>query len=633
MGVCCTSRENIYLSTNSVKASDLPSPGKERNSKGKIMNESEEIKLASDNLNLRKAENNRNANTDSLKKEEDERNNIITEVNINPKDQKSDDKSKVSHNIIQVKNFIKTENASFIEKQTDKLKSSKDNNVIIENGDMNQVNKDMKENKEEALKKFNKQTTVKHTDFNTAPKIQKNKETVQKYYSVLNKLGNGSFGTVYKVIHRQTNYIRAMKVINKDLVKLQDDEKVFLKEIDILRTLDHMNIIKIYEYFEDDKNYYLITEIITGGELLEYVIKLPNFDEYHIKEIMLQIMSAVAYLHKNSITHRDLKPENILVDSNSNNDNINIKIIDFGTSNYFKKQKKLKLKVGSPYYIAPEVLDGNYNEKCDIWSCGCILYILLVGYPPFTGDNTNEIFHEIKNGKILMEGFEWDAVSDEAKDLVRKMLNRNYTSRISAIQCLEHPFLIMDYKEKLNKLKHKDVKKAMNNLKNFNRQDKLQQATIAYIVHFLTPANEYEQLKEIFKSIDKNGDGTLSFDEIRKGFEQIYGSTQTKIEMEELLGEIDVNGDGNISYEEFLSVMISKNKILNEKNLKACFEAFDENKDNKLSAQEIKNALGAKDNEYVMRLINIIDDNNNAEIDFDEFKILMNMLLGNDKDK
>ena len=609
MGVCCGKREEISITNNGHASKN----GQIQDTPFKTNNQDKEI---SDKISIEVDRVDENSKLDNNKDLENqlklEQENIIDK--LNNLEMEDSTKKVYSSNVdnstlLHAKSFIKIENASFIQNINSQIKLRNDKSTAT----------------------LNKTATLicKKEDFKIGPKISKNAQTVKKEYYILNKLGKGSFGTVYKVAHKNTGQTRAMKIIKKDTVMLQDDEKKFLKEIEILRNTDHMNIIKIFEYFEDEYNYYVITEMLGGGELLESVVKLPNFNEGHIIKIMNQLLSAVAYLHKNNITHRDLKPENILVDKTSN-DNIYIKVIDFGTSNYVTKNKNLNLKVGSPYYIAPEVLDGNYNEKCDIWSCGCVLYVLLVGYPPFNAETTKELFSLIKNKDFEIQGEEWNNVSKEAKDLVKRMLNKNYNVRVSAIECLEHPYLKKDIDVSQT---FGETKKILKKMKNFQNQDKLQQATIAYIVHFLTPSNEFDKLKETFKSIDKNKDGTLSMEEIKEGFEHMFGPASSELEIESLLEELDSNGDGSVSYEEFLRVVMNKTKLLNEKNLKLCFEAFDENKDNKLSAEEIKKALGAKDNEYVSQLINLIDDNKNSEIDFGEFKQLMSILLELEKNK
>jgi len=167
--------------------------------------------------------------------------------------------------------------------------------------------------------------------------------------------------------------------------KMSPHAKIRLNyEIDILKNLDHPNILRLYEVFEDKKFIYLVTEFCEAGELFDEIVKRQRFDERDAAIIIKQLLSAIAYCHSKSVCHRDLKPENILID---NKETLSIKLIDFGTSQKFDTEEKMELILGTAYYIAPEVLKGEYDEKCDVWSCGVILYILLSGSPPFNGKN------------------------------------------------------------------------------------------------------------------------------------------------------------------------------------------------------------------------------------------------------
>jgi calcium-dependent protein kinase len=463
--------------------------------------------------------------------------------------------------------------------------------------------------------------------------INQNISSIQNDYNILSKIGKGSFGYVFKVHHKRTNQFRAMKVIKQETIKLQDDDKKFLKEIEILIKADHPNIIKIYEYFIDDINYYVIMEYVSGGELYDTITSWNNFNEKKAAYIMNQILSAVSYLHSHNIIHRDLKPENILVENKKKSNDkdkeeeINIKIIDFGTCNIFSKNKNLSLKVGSPYYIAPEVLQRNYNEKCDIWSCGVILYVLLVGYPPFSGNSTDELLMNVSKGKYSLEGKSWMKISIEAKNLVKSMLEFHPKNRISALNALNSKWIKDNITNELNNEEMEYFSSVLKNIKNWDSGEKFQQATLAYIVHFIFPSEEIEEMKRVFKTIDKNGDGMLTYDELLKGFEIVFGNQIHNYEINKIIEDIDGNADGYISYEEFLRVAINKNKLINEMNLKLAFDSFDINKDGKLSAEEIKQVLGTNHNEYVNELIKVIDVDENNEIDFEEFKELMLSLL------
>lgn len=459
--------------------------------------------------------------------------------------------------------------------------------------------------------------------------ITKLDTNVEDSYKIIKKLGKGSFGSVYKVMHIKTGIIRAMKVIKKDSVRFQDDDKKFLKEIEVLIKLEHPNIIKIFEYFTDDLNYYLITEYISGGELYEGLVKMSNFNEFKCAFILNQIISAVYYLHSNNIVHRDIKPENILI-SNSNKDLLSIKLIDFGSCNYIKKNENFTLKVGSPYYIAPEVLKHDYNNKCDIWSIGVILYILLVGYPPFKAKNKNDLFNKIKTGNYSMEGPGWNRVSAQAKDLVTHMLEYDYNKRYSAEKCLNHIWIKQLEKSKeSNQINDRYLESVLVNISNLHVREKLQQATIAYIVHSIYCNEEIDDLKHVFNKLDINKDGKLTYQEFRDGFSKHFQGKEflKEINIEQLLSDIDGNLDGVISYEEFLRVTVNKKKLLNERNLQIAFDKFDLDKDGKLSKTEIKTVLDTTDFEYINRLIDAIDNNRDGYVSFDEFKNLMNQVL------
>lgn len=462
--------------------------------------------------------------------------------------------------------------------------------------------------------------------------VLSNKGLLSNNYTILSKLGSGTFGKVYKVQNIILRQIRAMKVVKIDTVNYQDDNQKFLKEIEMLMNLDHPNIIKIFEYYVDELNYYVIMEFAEGGELYDQIYRLKNFEEKHAAIIMQQLLSSVCYMHSKGIVHRDLKPENIMLESKSSED-LSVKLIDFGTSNFVKLNQKLSMKVGTPYYIAPEVLKTSYNNKCDIWSLGVIMYILLFGSPPFDGPDDQSILKKVKIGKYSMEESEWSHISSGGKDLIKRMLTYNPDERISAEEALKHEWFqclrnkdtnTMEMAARMNIISQKPFE----NLRKFNAKQKIQQATIAFLVHHVSSMDMVKELKQIFRELDVDGNGTLSYEEIKNGFNKFSGTKKlSEEEFEEIMKTIDSDKNECIEYQEFIAATINLEKLLTDEYLKIAFNAFDKDGSQELSADEIKEALGLieedTDTKVISDIIKEIDVNGDGSISFEEFKQLM----------
>ena len=197
---------------------------------------------------------------------------------------------------------------------------------------------------------------------------------------------------------------------------------------------------------------------------------------------MKYILSGIAYCHEKGLVHCDLKPENILLASSDPNETL-MKIIDFGNSSFCESGQRLKSKFGSVYYVAPEVLQASYNEKCDVWSLGVILFLMLSGKPPFNGNNDQAILTAVYKGEFSMNTPEWENISEEAKDLISKMLIKDFELRISAKDALNHSWFTNHTKEKTIKLEMPIARRSLRNLKDFRAGTKLQEAILYFLVN------------------------------------------------------------------------------------------------------------------------------------------------------
>ncbi|KAF8821295.1 calcium-dependent protein kinase CDPK3 [Cardiosporidium cionae] len=450
-------------------------------------------------------------------------------------------------------------------------------------------------------------------------------------YKGMKILGKGSFGEVILCKDRVTQQQYAVKVISKKQVKQTTDTASLLREVELLKQLDHPNIMKLYEFFEDSGYFYLVGEVYTGGELFDEIINRKRFNEIDAARLVRQVLSGITYMHRNKIVHRDLKPENLLLESKAKD--ANIRIIDFGLSTHFEASKKMKDKIGTAYYIAPEVLRGTYDEKCDVWSIGVILYILLSGCPPFNGENEYDILKKVERGKFSFDLPQWKKISEPAKDLISKMLTYIPSMRISTKAALEHQWLkIINETEKVDL---PSLESSIRNIRQFQGSQKLAQAALLYMGSKLTTKEETKELTEIFTKMDKNGDGQLDREELIDGYKQLLqlqgrdvndvDETAIEYELDQILESIDFDNNGAIDYSEFLTVAMDRSRLLSRERLERAFKMFDVDNSGKISSAELATLFGVTDikSDTWNDILNGVDQNKDGEIDFDEFQQML----------
>jgi len=290
------------------------------------------------------------------------------------------------------------------------------------------------------------------TENHPKPTEEKNEESVEpgatrveQRYDVGDEIGRGAFSIVRKAKSKKTGKDYAVKFIEKKYVDKQD--LVLLgREIDIMKKIDHANVLRLQEVFETDETIALVMEFVDGGELFYKIVEKGNYSERDAARIVRQMIRGVMYLHGQGIAHRDLKPENLLCASDDGKEEhkpFRVVIADFGLSKAFDSGEPLETSCGTPDYVAPEVItaEGQYNKAVDMWSCGVITYVLLCGFSPFLSSNQTGLFEKIMKAEYDFPDPEWTNISENAKDFIRHLLVKDPKTRYTAEQCTGHSWL------------------------------------------------------------------------------------------------------------------------------------------------------------------------------------------------
>ncbi|KAG6386250.1 hypothetical protein SASPL_155142 [Salvia splendens] len=432
------------------------------------------------------------------------------------------------------------------------------------------------------------------------------------------KLGQGQFGTTFLCVEKETRKEYACKSIAKRKLLTREDVDDVRREVEILHHLSgNSNVVSIKGAYEDATAVHVVMELCGGGELFDRILKRGHYSEKKAAELTRTIVSVIETCHSLGVMHRDLKPENFLF-VNEDEDSP-LKTIDFGLSMFFKPGDMFSDVVGSPYYVAPEVLCKHYGPEVDVWSAGVIVYILLCGVPPFWGETEQEIFEEVLNGTVDFNSDPWPGISESAKDLVRRMLLRDPRKRITAHQILCHPWVQVE-----GVAPDKPLDSAvLSRLTQFSAMDKLKKMALRVIAESLSE-EEIGGLREMFKMIDTDNSGYITFEELKAGLERV-GADLSESEIYDLMKSADVDNSGSIDYGEFIAAMLHLNKIEREDHLYTAFSYFDKDGSGFITQDELQKAcqeFGLQDS-HLEDIIREVDQNNDGRIDCNEFVAMM----------
>ena len=431
-------------------------------------------------------------------------------------------------------------------------------------------------------------------------------------------MGKGAQGEVHRALHFKTNEVRAIKIIDKAKIG-KHNWNMIVSEIEILRKIDHPNIVKIYEFFESITHFYIVMEYCKGKLLFKKVDEKGKVTEKEAAAIVSQVLGAVHYLHSNKVVHMDLKSENIIYNGKQ------IKLIDFGLSQVFNPNKKMKELKGTKYYLAPEIITKNYNHKCDIWAVGVLLFMLMTGKIPFKGDSEKELFENIMKQNFTVDLKNYKHFTPNLLNIIDKMLTFDKDKRPEAAQLLKHRWFCKVHRNQMNESKMKYVQ----NMYNFNFKNKLQQGIFYYFINNLVSQKEHEKISEVFKILDKNQSGEISKEELEVGLNSL-GKKMTPEELDRRFMVIDVDGSGTISYMEFVAAAFNKDEFLEESRLKKLFGVIDIDSNGKISISEFKELFNQSNFISDQELILIVKENDkdqDGELNFKEFKKFMLQMI------
>jgi len=444
-------------------------------------------------------------------------------------------------------------------------------------------------------------------------RVHRQEHLLEAYKLTNTVLGTGISGAVHVAEHRYSKQMFAIKTLSlqnvsaKKAAMLQNEVSIYLK-------LDHPNIVKLIDVYEEEQAVHLVMELCQGGELYDRLAAKKRYSEGDATRVTVQMLEAISYCHYHRICHRDLKLENWVYAGKGEDDPL--KLIDFGFSRIFNPGIPMTAMHGTVYYVSPEVMDGCYKEKCDIWSVGVIVYMLLSGSPPFNGTHDHEILIKVKRGEYSIEGPRWNGVSDQAKDFIKMLLVKDPDERCSAAEALKHPWLTSSSNEK-NEL---DVE-VLTQMRQFALGNVLKRAALGIVAMTMTP-QEAREVESQFKALDTTSSGTIQLHELAAVLTEKLNLTEH--ECQRIFTKIDQSGDREVHYSEFMASIMGVRLAKDKQLIREAFRRFDLENNGYITVENLRAVLG--DSFTGMRVEDIVkscDTTGNNVIDYEEFLAAM----------
>mmetsp|Transcript_18060 Transcript_18060/g.38565 ORF Transcript_18060/g.38565 Transcript_18060/m.38565 type:complete len:541 (+) Transcript_18060:97-1719(+) len=418
-------------------------------------------------------------------------------------------------------------------------------------------------------------------------------------------LGSGYNGVVYLAKSLETGQRVAVKGFKLNGVGRVKREEL-ASEASIFLSMDHPHIARLIDVYEGEDRLSLVMECMEGGELFDRVSVRKVFSEKDAVTAAYQMLLSVNYIHSLGVVHRDLKLENFLYERK---DSDFLKLIDFGFSKIWEKNTKMELSCGTLSYVAPEVLRQSYTSQCDLWSLGVIVFILLVGYMPFSGNSEHKQIANIKQGNYLLRQERWDMVSTTALAFVKQLLRVDPQARLTASQALQHPWI----KSRDEPGAHLDHSIA-ESLSNFAQESQFRRACMQLMAWSLT-AEERGEVRDAFLELDRKRTGTITITDFKSVLEAKFHMPED--ESTRVFRAMDSNVNDEVNYSEFLAAMMCSRIALHDDLLKATFRRFDQACTGFITAEDLGTVLGTEHN--IDDVMKQVDLNHDGRISYSEF--------------